>query len=396
MYYRQPRYFNDFKCAGGTCSYSCCIGWRIDWEEQEVDKVKNAPGCSQELKDLCEKCFEYREETKKYAVVLGEKDRCPFLTEDNFCKIQRELGAEYLSHTCASYPRSYLIIGDVAYRHCNMSCPEIMKKLFNDAKSMDMLNADIRTAQRIIVDILNNPESVAEHPELKYAAEIKEFFYDIISDKKLPLETSIILGALAAQSLTKIVNAKQYDMIPEALKSLRAQMHNGAQLKSIENINPNYNIKLGIVDKLLREVFSTSVMVSLNDDEGVLNIDIYRRAEYLLEKEFESRPFVWRNIALNLLLELKTPFKLKDNTIFENYSLFVISYALIRHNALTVVEFNDRADEDTHFNTQEAMFTFNSALSRRLCHNNDRLKIVLKRLQDFKISSPAYLALLVK
>ena len=31
---RYPVYFEDFKCIGGKCEDSCCIGWNID-----IDKV---------------------------------------------------------------------------------------------------------------------------------------------------------------------------------------------------------------------------------------------------------------------------------------------------------------------------------------------------------------------
>ena len=29
-----PRYFEEFKCIGGKCEDSCCIGWNID-----IDKI---------------------------------------------------------------------------------------------------------------------------------------------------------------------------------------------------------------------------------------------------------------------------------------------------------------------------------------------------------------------
>ena len=29
----EPDYFNDFKCIGGKCEDSCCIGWDIDIDE---------------------------------------------------------------------------------------------------------------------------------------------------------------------------------------------------------------------------------------------------------------------------------------------------------------------------------------------------------------------------
>ncbi|MBD5384028.1 MAG: hypothetical protein HDR72_03400 [Ruminococcaceae bacterium] len=122
MYFRQPRYFGDFKCIGGTCTNSCCIGWRIDWHKNEIDKITDAPECSEELRELVGKSFVKIENSDKYIVALGAGGRCPFLTEDNFCRIQRELGAEYLSNTCSIYPRHHIIAGDAVYRYCNM-CP---------------------------------------------------------------------------------------------------------------------------------------------------------------------------------------------------------------------------------------------------------------------------------
>ena len=393
MYIRQPRYFKDFKCIGGACTSSCCFGWRIDWTKEEIDKVKNAPGCSEELKALCENTF--KQNGEKYKVDLAENGGCPFLTEDFFCRIQRELGEEYLSHTCTIYPRHYVAFTPVTYRYCNMSCPEVMKKLLSDDKSTDLVNVQLNkvfTVKNILV--LNTPNRIKEHPERKHGEEIFEFFYETISNKKLPLESCIILGALAAQSLTKLVGAGEYDRIPEAIKTLRAQMHNGTQLKSIENIKPNYNVKLGVVDKLVREFFPAILLDSLIDGDGIANIDLYRRGEFFLEKQFEDRMFAWRNLALNLMLELITPFQPEENTIFENYSVFVIAYAFLRHSALAVVEADDRTGSNTDL--EKIILRFSTAISRSLCHSPKNLKKLTQRLKDFKITSPAYLARVVK
>ena len=416
MFYRQPNYFNDFKCVGGTCTNSCCIGWCIDWSEKEIDKIKNAPKCSPELKELCEKSFMYDEKRKKYVVILEKTNRCPFLTEDNFCKIQKELGAEYLGVTCTIYPRHYLKTGFAIYRHCNMTCPEIMNKLLNDDQCMNMINMDRKSRKPLkIGSTLDSRDNLAKHPEQKYAGKIIEFFYEIISDKELPLESCIILGALVAQSLTKLVEAKQYDRIPEAITSLKAQMRNPEQLKSIKNIKPNYNVKLGVTDKLIREFASSRTVDTFIDGDGKPNIDFYNRAELLLDKQFESRQFAWRNIALNLLLELNVPFKLAESTILENYSVFVMSYVFLRYSALTVESHNDKINKEydnevsdsgntiklkfkvrREIDTEDYIIRFGATLSRFLCHNDERLKSILQRLKDLGMTSPAYLALLVK
>lgn len=414
MYFRQPRYFGDFKCVGGTCTNSCCIGWRIDWTKEEIDKITSAPECSEELKALVNGSFDKPEGQDKYFVILGAAQRCPFLTEDNFCRIQRELGVEYLSNTCSVYPRHYIIAGEAAYRYCNMSCPEIMDKLLNGEKSMDMVNVPIKTPITIKGAEANNEKTLGEHPELKYRGELLEFFYEIIADKKHDVETSVILGALAAQAISKIVAAKDYDRIPEAIKHIKPQLHNGAQLKSIDNIKPNYYVKLGAAGELLKKIISINTMSALMDNEGKPNIDMYIGGEKRLRETFKDRPFYLRNIALNLLLEFALPFKFTDKTVFENYSIFAAAFALFKLNVIATAELTDRAEQNSMnskvevvghklnvkikivYDTEGYVNKSAALISRMICHNNDNAKMLLEELQTRKFSTPAYLALLIK
>ena len=414
MYFRQPRYFGDFKCIGGTCSNSCCIGWRIDWYKNEIDKITDDPRCSEELKELVSKSFAQIENSNIYPVILGAGKRCPFLTEDNFCKIQRELGAEYLSHTCSVYPRHHIIAGEAAYQYCNMSCPEVMNKLLNSEKSMDLVNVAIREHITIKGAAMNNENLLAEHPELKYRGELLEFFYEINADKKHDVETSIILGALAAQSLSKIVDAKDYDSIPEAIKQIKPQFHNGAQLKSIKNIKPNYYVKLGAVGEILKSIFQVNIMSALTDKEGKPNIDLYIRGEKRLADTFKERQFYLRNIALNLLLEFVLPFKFIGKTIFENYSIFAAAFALFKLNVIATAELTDLAERKASnpkvdviggnlkikvvakYDTEKYINKSAALISRNICHNNENAKKLLEELHNRNFSTPAYLALLIR
>lgn len=414
MYFRQPRYFGEFKCVGGDCTNSCCIGWRIDWEKEEIDKITSSPDCSEELGELVKRMFVKPDGLDKYVVVLGETKRCPFLTEDNFCRIQRELGEEYLSHTCSIYPRHYLIANEAAYRYCNMSCPEIMNKLLNNEKSMDLVNVPIKTPVTVKGAVTNTEKALEEHPELKYRGELLEFFYELIADKRNDVETSIILGALAAQALSKIIAEKDYDRIPDAIKEIKPQLHNAAQLRNISNIKPNYYVKLGAAGELSKEIFHINTVSALIDGEGKPNINLYLSGEERLGETFKDRPFYLRNIALNLLLELVVPFKFTDKTVFENYSLFAAAFALFKLNVIATAELTERAERSQRTNVEvigssqlnikikvvvdtEKYVNISAAqISRDICHNNDNALKLLEELQKRGISTPAYLALLIK
>lgn len=412
MYYRQPQYFKDFRCIGSDCHDNCCNGWRINWTEKEVDKLKNAENISHELKEIVETYFIDEKIKNAYKVQFDERGKCPCLTEDGWCRIQRELGAEYLSYVCMAYPRNYIISDNCNYRYCNMSCPETMKKLLHNEKSMDLINAEVKDNDIVQSEHRNTHEKLKAHPQMKYRSELLELFYEIIGDKKHDVEVNIILGALAAQSLTKLVDTEDYDTIPQAIKDIRAQIHNGAQLKQIENIKSNYFVKLGFLGQIVRSINPINIMAALTDNTGKLNIDLYLQGEKRLEETFKDNPFYMRNIALNLLLELAIPFKLEDKTIFENYCLFAAAFAAFKLNVIATAELGNRAEAVSgaaavnssgisaevakKVDSEKHVIRSATIISRTLCHNPDAAINLIELLHNAKLTTPGYIALLVK
>lgn len=400
MYYRQPKYFGDFYCVGGECKDTCCQGWTIDWTKDEIDKVKNAPNCSEELKALMDKTFvPYKDD--KFKATFTEAGYCPIMTEEGLCRVQRELGAEYLSETCMDYPRRRIFTDTVRYRACNLSCPEVTKRLVSDEKSMNLVNVAVKGEENVRA-VRNTPEKLAVNPALRFREELLEFFYEVIGDKKHDIEMSVILGALAAQSLSKLAENRQYDRIPEAIKQLRPQLHNGAQLKAIENIKPNYTLKLGFMGSVLTNIVGYSAISALTDETGRFNIDLYNKGEQRLAAMFNNNDFWLRNIALNLIFELALPFKITEISIFENYSVYAAVFACFKLNAIAtaacghVINTTLPSGIKIRYEGKECISGLAAIISRELCQNEPHLKRLLETLKDNKFTTPAYLALLVK
>lgn len=401
-YYRQPRYFKDFHCIGSECMDNCCYGWVISWSKDEVEKVKNAPKISPELKKIVEKCFVPDEKSlDDYKVQFNECGKCPCVTDDGLCRIQKELGAEYLSLTCRIYPRRNIFSNGVIYRFCNSSCHVVVERLFNVEKTMDLVNCEATVGTRIRPNIMDDTRILKKNPELKYRGELLEFFYELIGDKKHDVETNIILGALAAQSLTKLVEKKEYDRIPEALRAFKVQMRNGAHLKAIEDIKPNYHLRFGFIGKILKEIIEASPINSLRDPTGTPNVVLYELGSRLLMERFKDRPFFLRNIALNLMLELAVPFKFIDKTIYENYSLFAVAYACIKLNLIAAEVSGKKVEikylgQHFRYEGEERFSGLVSILCRGLCQNIVIEQNILDFLKEHNFTTPAYLALLVK
>ena len=404
MYYRQPRYYGEFKCIGPECKANCCYGWHIDWKKDEVEKVKNAPNSSEELRKEIENTFTPQGEDK-YIVKFDEKGKCPCVTEEGLCRIQKELGAEYLSHVCTIYPRYNVLYSSeyvTVYRGCNLSCNEIVRFLVNDEKAAELVN--VHSSESHAGHSVIFPDTEAElsaHPELEYRRDLLEFFYELIGDKSLNVETSIILGALAAQKLTKLIGDKQYTLIPDALEAFRKQVHNAAALKSINDIKPNYNVKFGVADKLIENALDFRMTDVLKNENGELDIERYFIGEANLNEMMIDKPFWLRNIALNMILELGIPLKLKENTVFENYSYFVAAVSCIKLNAVAAAFAPEKVDIHTqrqtlHFKGLEKIYGLTGIISRRILQNPQAFEDVFRVLDEYGMNSPAYLALLVK
>lgn len=402
MYYRQPRYYSTFQCIGSDCHDNCCYGWNIDWKKGEVEKLKNTPNISPELRELVDKTFVWSgADNHEYLVKFDERKRCPCVTDEGLCRIQKELGAEYLSYVCMHYPRREQTIPGVEYRHIHLSCREIISRCFEDELACELIN--VRGDEKFSRQSCHfTRETLKKRPEFEHYGVIFEFFYELISDKRLSVETAIIFGALAAQKLTELAEKKQQDRIPEALKAFRKQFHDPAQINMIENIKPNYYLKLGFMAELIEKVIRGGTTALLHDSTGALNIDLYNEGEKKLQEALKGHEFFLRNLALGLLFEFDTPFCIEDNTMFENYSLFAVAYGLLKLNLIATCRTDDC---DIEYSTDGQMFVYSgedkmigitAIICRSICQDWGRAKLVTELLRTFNFTTPAYLALLVK
>ncbi len=122
-----PSYYKKFRCIGGSCKDSCCIGWEVDIDEDTKEYYEGIEG-------------EFGCRLRDHLVTDGEdtfipmepNGRCPFLNEQNLCDIITELGEESLSVVCTEYPRFFLEAGDYQQIDLSLSCMELGRIFFED------------------------------------------------------------------------------------------------------------------------------------------------------------------------------------------------------------------------------------------------------------------------
>lgn len=95
-----PNYYQHFSCIADKCRHNCCIGWEIDIDEDTLsyyDALGGAIGKKMQAS--------IRREEGCACFALDERERCPFLREDNLCEIIVTLGEDALCDICTDHPR---------------------------------------------------------------------------------------------------------------------------------------------------------------------------------------------------------------------------------------------------------------------------------------------------
>lgn len=402
LHYKQPKYYNKFKCIGGKCTVSCCERWSIDWYGHEIKKVKDA-NPSDELKELLEKSFKEKldtfnfsdlrtDEEKRYSIILKENGNCPFHNEEGLCMIQKELGEEYLSETCTIYPRKHFIHKENIIRSCYNSCPAVLDLLSEDINAVRLesqyTESDFHYRLSSDGDKL---ERLENYPVLNYRMELMEFYNKLITDRNVSLETAIVLGALASKRFTDAVESNKLDEIPVLIKEYEAKLKDKATIKAIDEIKPNPIVQFKFVNNLLVTFFEDrdiQINISnLHDGEKLVS-ENYTRGLENLNNTFKGREFFFKNIAANLLLNFNMPFYLKEGTILENYTYYALAVASMKLIGISVAEHE--------LNIEEKYKNSVSILNRAFSHSPAAAKRIMESMKESGFTSAAHVALLIK
>lgn len=141
MKLRVPDYYEDFKCIGGKCTDSCCIGWELDIDEESYEAYKKAGGDFG--KRLRESMVDGSDETEECNTFRLNGDRCPFLNEKNLCDIYIHLGEKSLCKVCTEYPRFTVEYDNTREKSMALSCEVVGKLLFEREDRVTFIEKEI-------------------------------------------------------------------------------------------------------------------------------------------------------------------------------------------------------------------------------------------------------------
>ena len=190
MKYILPDSVRDFTCIMGACEDNCCRNttWSIIVDNNSYEKYKSL---NNEVGKRILGCIDDTESALKFKEF--DDGKCPLMLDNGLCYIHKELGAEFLCTTCASYPRNLAPFNNIPNYWLSLSCPEVVRHVLYRKKNTSFV--ENRMAVR---------ELAKSKPQEAEKAVAGYLLAKVISYRKLNLKEKLLYMAVFMRSMGKL------------------------------------------------------------------------------------------------------------------------------------------------------------------------------------------------
>ena len=108
-------WFDEFECIGGACPQTCCKGWLIPLDKEDLIRYREERG------GLAISLFTATAGYTRNRINLSSGE-CLFHTKDGLCRLQLKKGHDFIPWACRSFPRFYRNYGEFEERYLDLSC----------------------------------------------------------------------------------------------------------------------------------------------------------------------------------------------------------------------------------------------------------------------------------
>ncbi|MCR5673777.1 MAG: flagellin lysine-N-methylase [Lachnospiraceae bacterium] len=108
-------WLKEFECLADSCPQSCCKGWVIPLEDEDIERFRQEKG-------RLAMAFMIATGAWTRQSFNADSGSCPFLRKDGLCRLQKEKGHEFIPWTCQSFPRFYRNFGPFEEVCLDLSC----------------------------------------------------------------------------------------------------------------------------------------------------------------------------------------------------------------------------------------------------------------------------------
>lgn len=253
LQYKAMPYLKEFKCTCGDCPDSCCIGWDVDIDQVTYERYMalKEPHLVKRYQKLIKPYPYYFDTAVDFArVKLPHSKRCPFLTEKGLCMTQSELGEEYLSNVCATFPRISNQINGVVETTLTLSCPVAAHLVLLTDTPLVLETVDPPSRQIINLSINTTERRLKQHP-VKYFDLIRKTSLEIIQREGFDFSEKLFALGLFFEAISECQENEDIEEIPSL-----CQQYSEAVL--IEPLRPDF-YEISLSNALCAQFFDTAM-----------------------------------------------------------------------------------------------------------------------------------------
>ncbi|NEW08840.1 hypothetical protein GK047_22850 [Paenibacillus sp. SYP-B3998] len=395
-----PEYMKAFQCIGSECEDTCCAGWKVSVDEKTFSSYRNIKKSA--LKDELKKNVTRNRSnstSENYAKIRMDKEgACTLLDENRLCTIQKELGPELLSNTCAIYPRVLNKVDRTVEKSATLSCPEAARLVLLNENGIHFFEEE---EPADTPGFMNQSFSTAKGNELFW--DLRIFSIRIMQDRATSVENRLIVLGLFFQKLSNIANVELEIQLPKIMSEYLSSISDDAFLTSIENMPSNLSFQLSVCKSLINYRFSSGVTskryieclqemlegLNFNDDANLEEVkSLYTDAFEKYYKPFvEQHSYILENFLVNYIFKNLFPYNQKK--FFESYVMLIVNFALLKLHLIGMAKYNEGL-------STEIVIKLIQSLSKIVDHDLRYLADVQDVLTDSGYTTMAHMAVLLK
>lgn len=263
MKFKVPDYFNEFSCIGGACEDTCCAGWEIVIDDKTFNKYKNVKG---DFKKILDENIIKSDEDNIFRL---KEENCFFLNNEKMCEIYKNLGEEYLCHTCKEFPRVTEEFLDIRESLLSLSCPEASRIILSKPREIKFKIKDID--EEIVED------SNIEREVLDDFLNCREVIFKLLERKDISFNKRLVLVLNFSNEIQNKIDLGDMDEIKDVIKNYL----NNEVIVEILKETDRENFKKDSVT--LIEILNTYIDLNHINSNDILKLNF--ASNYLKENE---------------------------------------------------------------------------------------------------------------
>ncbi|BCZ45663.1 flagellin lysine-N-methylase [Clostridium gelidum] len=399
---RYPRYIKEFKCIGGKCEDSCCIGWDVDIDKitfKQYYKVQD-----KEMKSMFQKNVHnndnYCSPDIDYGKVkLKSGKRCPFLDEENYCIIYSKIGEEYLSNVCTSFPRITNKIDGYYEMSLDVACPEAARIILQKEEGIEFKESEETLGKHIISSDIDTKSKEFNNSPIKYFKEIRDLSIKIIKNRKFDLSQRLYMLGNFIEALEEKLEynygnvskfIKEYDINSECDTYEKNELNYILQIDFFKKMVDFLNVFKN-VDSLVFKEYTKQIIDGFKFEKGE-NINIHSKSyiksfENYNEDFINNNSYIFENYLVNFIYNNMFPFS-ETESIFDGYIMLLMRYSFIRFYLVGKYLYNEQ-------DSKENIVKFIQIFSKTIEHHKTYLVDALNHIKENEFDNMEFAKILL-